>query len=53
MNIEEVAQETPEAIVKLPVDTDKGLDLAAVTDFVTKRGFEVRLLLSLPLILAH
>lgn len=39
MNIEDVARDTPDAIVTVPVDVEKGISEAQAKEFVQKMGF--------------
>lgn len=39
MNIEEVAEENPDAIVRLPIDINKGVTIEELTDYAKKIGF--------------
>jgi succinyl-CoA synthetase beta subunit len=41
MEIEQVAHETPEKVVKTPIDASKGVDEALAREIVTKAGFPV------------
>jgi succinyl-CoA synthetase beta subunit len=40
MNIEEVAKEDPDAIIKQPVNIFKGIDSKEALEFVEKMGFK-------------
>ncbi|XP_064456400.1 succinate--CoA ligase [ADP-forming] subunit beta, mitochondrial-like [Ornithodoros turicata] len=40
VNIEEVARENPEAILKLPIDIEKGVDKVEAADLARKLGFQ-------------
>ena len=39
MNIEEVAEETPEEIISIPIDTDKGMTTSQAEEMARKIGF--------------
>jgi succinyl-CoA synthetase beta subunit len=42
MNIEDVARDTPEAILTTPIDFEKGLDIETALELATKLGFKTQ-----------